>query len=41
MGVQPGLTYLTQTVHHWGETNQTDKNLDFDQIEMHKKYLCF
>jgi len=37
LGVQPGLTYLKQTVHHWEETNQTDKNLDFVPIGMLKK----
>jgi len=25
LGVQPGFTYIMQVVHHWGETNQTDK----------------
>jgi len=34
--VQPGFTYLIQRVHHWGETNQTDKNL-----ECLKELLCF
>ena len=34
---QPGLTYLIQTVHHWGETNQTDENLDFLPIGMLKR----
>jgi hypothetical protein len=34
LGVQPGFTYIIQAVHHWGETNQTDKNLDFRQIGM-------
>ena len=37
LGVQPGLTYLKQTVHHWEETNQTDKNLDFVPIGMLKR----
>jgi len=34
--VQLGFTYLIHTVHHWGETNQTDKNLDCVPIGMLK-----
>jgi len=40
-GVQPGLTYLIQTVHHWGKTNQTDKNLDFVPIGMFIRMSAF
>jgi hypothetical protein len=40
-GVQPGLTYLIQTVHYWGETNKTDNNVDFCRLECLKEYLCF
>jgi len=32
LGVQPGFTYMVQTFYHWGETTQTDKNLDFVSI---------
>jgi len=41
LAVQPGLTYLIQTVHHWGETNQTDENLDFVPIGLLKSKLEF
>jgi len=35
--VELGFTYMIQTVHHLGGTNQTDKNLDFPAIGMLKR----
>jgi len=35
--VQLGFPYLIQTVRHWGETNQTDKNVDCVPIGMLKR----
>ena len=31
--IQPGLTYLIQTVHHWGETNQQTQAWTLSQLD--------
>jgi len=39
--VQPGFTYLIQTVHHWGERIKQTKTGTSSRLECWKECFCF